>query len=222
MALALTSSAFTDNGPIPKLYTCQGKDISPALAWSGLPAGTKSLALIVDDPDAPDPAAPKMTWVHWVLYNIPVSAKGLEEAVAPGCAARRHARGSDRLQAHGLRWPLPADRPASLLPQALCARCRVAGPQDPDQARARKGDEGPCARKGRADGHLPKVRFFGASIQWRVIFALASSLLWLAIVELNQFLSEGARPISILWNGCRVCGTWCLFPICRTSGACIC
>lgn len=83
MALALTSTAFAHDGAIPKLYTCQGKDISPALAWSGLPEGTKSLVLIVDDPDAPDPKAPKMTWVHWVLYNIPPSANGLPEAVAP-------------------------------------------------------------------------------------------------------------------------------------------
>ena len=82
MSLVITSPVFTDNGPIPKFYTCQGKDISPALAWSGLPAGTQSLALIVDDADAPDPAAPKMTWVHWVLYNIPVDATGLAEAVA--------------------------------------------------------------------------------------------------------------------------------------------
>lgn len=83
MALALTSPAFSHNAAIPKIYTCQGEDISPALAWSGLPKGTQSLALIVDDPDAPDPAAPKMTWVHWVLYNIPPSASGLKEAVAP-------------------------------------------------------------------------------------------------------------------------------------------
>jgi len=84
MALALTSSAFSRSGPIPKLHTCQGKDISVPLAWSGLPAGTNSLALIVDDPDAPDPAAPKRTWVHWVLYNIPPSASGLAQAVKPG------------------------------------------------------------------------------------------------------------------------------------------
>ena len=81
MALVLTSTAFTPAGPIPATYTCQGKDISVPLAWSDLPAGTRSLALIVDDPDAPDPAAPKMTWVHWVLYNIPPSATGLPEAV---------------------------------------------------------------------------------------------------------------------------------------------
>ena len=67
---------------IPALYTCDGRDISPPLAWSGIPDEAKSLALIVDDPDAPDPAAPKMTWVHWVLYNIPVWAQGLEENIA--------------------------------------------------------------------------------------------------------------------------------------------
>jgi hypothetical protein len=81
MALSLSSPVFEQNGSIPKLYTCQGKDISPALIWSGLPDGTKSIALIVDDPDAPDPAAPKRTWVHWVLYNIPPTATGLPEAV---------------------------------------------------------------------------------------------------------------------------------------------
>jgi Raf kinase inhibitor-like YbhB/YbcL family protein len=67
---------------IPARYTCDGRDISPPLAWSGIPDETKSLALIVDDPDAPDPAAPKMTWVHWVLYNIPVGAQGLEENIS--------------------------------------------------------------------------------------------------------------------------------------------
>jgi Raf kinase inhibitor-like YbhB/YbcL family protein len=81
MSLTLTSSAFTHNGAIPSQYTCEGKDISPPLAWSGMPAGTKSLALIVDDPDAPDPAAPKLTWVHWVLYNIPANVSGLPEAM---------------------------------------------------------------------------------------------------------------------------------------------
>ena len=83
MSLSLTSSAFADNGPIPQAYTCDGKDISPPLAWTGIPSETKSLALILDDPDAPDPAAPKMTWVHWVLYNLPPTATELPEAVAP-------------------------------------------------------------------------------------------------------------------------------------------
>ena len=81
MALALTSPVFTHNGTIPKQHTCQGSDLSIPLAWSGVPAGARSLVLIVDDPDAPDPAAPKMTWVHWVLYNIPPSATALKEAI---------------------------------------------------------------------------------------------------------------------------------------------
>jgi hypothetical protein len=81
MSLTISSTAFAHNAEIPTIYTCEGKDISPPLAWSGVPAGTKSLALIVDDPDAPDPAAPKMTWVHWVLYAIPPATDGLPEAI---------------------------------------------------------------------------------------------------------------------------------------------
>jgi hypothetical protein len=82
MTLTITSPSFAHQGEIPAKHTCEGRDLSPALAWNGLPEGTKSLALIVDDPDAPDPKAPKMTWVHWVLYNIPATATGLAEAVA--------------------------------------------------------------------------------------------------------------------------------------------
>jgi Raf kinase inhibitor-like YbhB/YbcL family protein len=81
MGLSLTSTAFTHEGAIPARYTCEGDDLSPPLSWSGLPAGTRSLALIVDDPDAPDPAAPKMIWVHWVLYNLPTSVTGLPEGI---------------------------------------------------------------------------------------------------------------------------------------------
>jgi Raf kinase inhibitor-like YbhB/YbcL family protein len=83
MALSLSSPAFTAGAEIPELFTCEGRDLSPALAWSGVPDGAKSLVLIVDDPDAPDPEAPKMTWVHWVLYNIPPTAPGLSQAVSP-------------------------------------------------------------------------------------------------------------------------------------------
>lgn len=77
----LISTAFSHNAEIPSRHTCDGTDTSPALSWSGLPEGTQSLVLIVDDPDAPDPAAPKMTWVHWVLYNIPPTAAGLAEGI---------------------------------------------------------------------------------------------------------------------------------------------
>ena len=78
----LTSPNFENNGDIPGQFTCDGEDISPALEWSDVPAGTKSLALIVDDPDAPDPANPRMTWVHWVLYNLPADTDSLPEGIS--------------------------------------------------------------------------------------------------------------------------------------------
>lgn len=79
MPLSLTSSAFTNGGKIPRKYTCEGEDTSPPLAWSATPQGTKSLALIVDDPDAPDPAKPQRVYVHWVVYNIPPGSSGIDE-----------------------------------------------------------------------------------------------------------------------------------------------
>jgi Raf kinase inhibitor-like YbhB/YbcL family protein len=81
--MELTSSAFVHGGDIPGRCTCEGEDIAPPLAWRGLPDGTRSLVLIVDDPDAPDPAHPQRTWVHWVLYGIPPGAAGLPEGGAP-------------------------------------------------------------------------------------------------------------------------------------------
>ena len=83
MSLSLNSPAFAPDATIPARHTCDGGDVSPALQWSGLPDGVKSLALIVDDPDAPDPAAPQRTWVHWVLYNLPATASALPEGVTP-------------------------------------------------------------------------------------------------------------------------------------------
>jgi Raf kinase inhibitor-like YbhB/YbcL family protein len=79
MGFELSSTAFETNEAIPRRYTCEGDDISPPLEWSGIPAGTESLALTLDDPDAPDPAAPKSVWLHWVLYNIPADITSLPE-----------------------------------------------------------------------------------------------------------------------------------------------
>ena len=79
--MKIESPAFSQLGEMPSRFTCDGSDVSPPLSWADLPAGIKSLALIVDDPDAPDPKAPKMTWVHWVVYNLPIDTGGLPEAV---------------------------------------------------------------------------------------------------------------------------------------------
>jgi Raf kinase inhibitor-like YbhB/YbcL family protein len=80
MALWLSSTDFTHNGSIPTRFTCEGNDVSPALEWHDQPPGTQSFALILDDPDVPDPANPQRIWVHWVLYNIPASARALPQA----------------------------------------------------------------------------------------------------------------------------------------------
>ena len=86
MTLQLSSGAFADGSTIPVVHTCDGEDLSPPLAWSGVPAGTRSLLLIVEDPDAPDPRAPKMTWVHWILYDIPPAATGVAAGARPAGA----------------------------------------------------------------------------------------------------------------------------------------
>jgi Raf kinase inhibitor-like YbhB/YbcL family protein len=82
MAFTISSAAFASNGSIPSKYTCDGADTSPPLEWSGAPNGTRSLALIVDDPDAPDPAKPQRVYVHWVLLNIPATTSKLSENAA--------------------------------------------------------------------------------------------------------------------------------------------
>jgi hypothetical protein len=102
--MELSSSAFAANADIPSLYTCEGRDQSPPLAWSGVPSGTKSLALIVDDPDAPDPAAPRMTWVHWVVYNLPPDTPGLAAGAGTPAGARD---GLNDWQREGYGGPCP-------------------------------------------------------------------------------------------------------------------
>jgi Raf kinase inhibitor-like YbhB/YbcL family protein len=81
LSLSISSPRFAHQGEIPIEYTCEGKDLSPPLAFGGTPSGARSLALIVDDPDAPDPRAPKTTWVHWVLFDLPPSVTSLPEGI---------------------------------------------------------------------------------------------------------------------------------------------
>lgn len=80
--LHLTSPRYQEGQPMPRQYTCEGAEVSPPLQWDGLPEDTVSLALIIEDPDAPDPAHPQRIWTHWVLYNLPANEEGLEEDAA--------------------------------------------------------------------------------------------------------------------------------------------
>ncbi|HZP86051.1 MAG TPA: YbhB/YbcL family Raf kinase inhibitor-like protein [Burkholderiales bacterium] len=107
MSMTIGSKAFSPNSPIPVEYTCQGEDKSPPLEWTNVPAAAESLALIVDDPDAPNPASPRMTWVHWVLYNIPANAKGLTTAIRPNELPRGTLQGKNDWGRTGYGGPCP-------------------------------------------------------------------------------------------------------------------
>lgn len=102
MSMQITSSAFSEGNPIPRKYTCDAEDASPPLAWSGVPAGTKSLALIADDPDAP-----VGTWVHWVIYNLPPTLNGLPEEVAKTPTAEGGVQGINDFRKTGYGGPCP-------------------------------------------------------------------------------------------------------------------
>jgi Raf kinase inhibitor-like YbhB/YbcL family protein len=105
--MRISSTAFAAKAEMPAKHTCQGANVSPPLAFAEVPAGAKSLALVVDDPDAPDPAAPKMTWVHWVLYNLPPATTGLGEAVAPSALPAGTLAGINDWQKPGYGGPCP-------------------------------------------------------------------------------------------------------------------
>src|ERR1700693_3888799 len=105
--LTLRSPAFAHGGEIPELHTCEGEDVSPALEFAGVPQGAKSLALVVHDPDAPDPAAPRMDWVHWVLYDLPPGCKGLAEGVAGSALPAGTRQGLNDWKRTGYGGPCP-------------------------------------------------------------------------------------------------------------------
>lgn len=103
----LQSPAFGAGAEIPREHTCDGADSSPELRWQGVPAGARSLALIVDDPDAPDPAAPKRTWVHWVLYDLPASLAALPAGIHPSALPAGTRQGLNDWQRAGYGGPCP-------------------------------------------------------------------------------------------------------------------
>lgn len=107
MPLTLTSPSFAHNEAIPTRHTCDGTDVSPALQWAGVPDSAYSLALIVDDPDAPDPRAPKRTWVHWVLYNLPPDTHELPEGIKTAQLPGDTSEGLNDWQRYGYGGPCP-------------------------------------------------------------------------------------------------------------------
>ena len=143
-----TSSAWKAGGPIPSAYTCDGANVSPPLARSDAPAGTKSFALIADDPDAPG-----KTWVHWLLWNLPPETNELKPGTPP---AERSARRDHGFWRARLRRALPAGWNAPLLFQALRARCDAHAQGRRPQGGARSRDERPYPRTSPTDGDLSK------------------------------------------------------------------
>jgi Raf kinase inhibitor-like YbhB/YbcL family protein len=105
--LTIRSPAFAQGGETPRIHTCEGDDVSPALEFAGVPQGAKSLALVVHDPDAPDPASPRMDYVHWVLYNLPPDTKGLPQGVSEAALPKGTLQGLNDWKKTGYGGPCP-------------------------------------------------------------------------------------------------------------------
>ncbi|MDD5461811.1 MAG: YbhB/YbcL family Raf kinase inhibitor-like protein [Methylococcales bacterium] len=142
MTLKLKSPDFNHQGEIPKIFTCDGDNSSPALSWTELPPNTKSLALIVDDPDAPDPAKPKMTWVHWVLYNIPPSVTELPKAVAISALPTGILQGKNDWKKTGYGGPCPPTGRHRYFHKLYALDIELPDLHHPDKAQLEKAMEG--------------------------------------------------------------------------------
>lgn len=108
LSMSVMSASFMHEREIPRRHTCDGMNTSPPIMWVGLPPGTKSLVLIVDDPDAPDPSAPETPWVHWLLYNIPANASELAEGVTETSLPAETLQGMNDWHSTGYRGPCPS------------------------------------------------------------------------------------------------------------------
>jgi Raf kinase inhibitor-like YbhB/YbcL family protein len=142
MSLKLASPAFATQAAIPARHTCDGGDVSPALEWSGVPPGARSLALIVDDPDAPDPAAPQRTWVHWVLYNLPAASAGLPEGVKAAQLPAGTREGQNDWQRTGYGGPCPPKGRHRYFHKLYALDAELPDLHQPDKARLLKAMEG--------------------------------------------------------------------------------
>lgn len=158
MALTITSAAFQNNGEIPSRHTCQGQDLSPPLQWQGIPEGTRSLVLIVDDPDAPDPQAPKMTWVHWVLYNLPPNTAGLPEGATSGDLPDGTLEGVNDWKRTGYGGPCPPIGRHRYFHKLYALDMVMDDMKRPDKAKIEAAMQGHILARGELVGTYQKVR----------------------------------------------------------------
>ncbi len=156
--MRLESPAFRQGETIPEVHTCEGKDTSPPLSWRDLPAGTRSLALIVDDPDAPDPRAPKRTYVHWVLCNLPAEEGGLPPGVPSGDLPAGTVEGLNDWQRAGYGGPCPPIGRHRYFFKLYALDARLEGLGQPTKARLEAAMEGHVLAKAELMGTYEKRR----------------------------------------------------------------
>jgi Raf kinase inhibitor-like YbhB/YbcL family protein len=154
--MQLTSPSFEDRGPMAEKFTCDGENISPALQWSAAPAGTRSFALIVDDPDAPDPANPKMTWVHWVLYNIPATADFLPEGVKDKDLPQGTLQGLNDWKKTGYGGPCPPVGEHRYFHKLYALDTILSGLERPTKAKLEKAMQGHVLARAELIGHYQR------------------------------------------------------------------
>lgn len=157
MQLSLTSGVFDSGGEIPSRYTCEGADVSPPLAWSGVPSDTRSLVLIIDDPDAPDPRAPRMTWVHWVLYNLPPDTTGVPEGVAGAQLPPGAAEGTNDWHRTGYGGPCPPIGRHRYFHKLYALDCLLDGLKHPTKAQVETAMRGHVLAEGQLIGTYEKT-----------------------------------------------------------------
>ncbi len=156
MPFSLRSPTFGNREEIPSVYTCEGDDLSPPLAWSEEPPGTKSFALVVDDPDAPDPRAPKRTFVHWIVYNLPVSVHSLAEGVRQSSLPEGAAEGLNDWKKKGYGGPCPPIGRHRYFFKLYALDTRLEGLESPTKAELEHAMEGHVLAKAEVLGTYEK------------------------------------------------------------------